>query len=217
MLFFSFISLCFFLRWVEIYAQLWDKAEGWMHSGSERSSAAFIFLLQRLHSHSWRLCNARPASLFSPSVALPSLPCTNLSISVDVLQCTVSNLLTPSRPTVTQISIYWMQNVSNSQQLFPSLLESQNALNREPAIWVFTSDLFYSLKCSSASPLHQLVSKFQTFGPISSIIFQLLCCLAVLNSMVNDTAIMNIKLNCCTDSQRKYLLYKIVSVENLTL
>lgn len=86
-----------------------------MHSGSERSSVAFIILLQRLHSHSWRLRNARPASLFSPSVALPSLPSANLSIGVDVLQCTVSTLLTPSRRTVTQIGIYWMQNVSRSQ------------------------------------------------------------------------------------------------------
>lgn len=108
----------------------------------------------------------------------------------------------------------WMRaghELPSSQQLFPSLLESQNALNHkrqcEPTVWVLQVTFFYSLKCSSASPLHRLVSKFQTFGPISSIIFKLLCCLAALDTLVNDTEIMNIKLNCCTDSLRKYLLY----------
>lgn len=47
-----------------------------------------------------------PHHFFSPSVALPSLPSANLSIGVDVLQRTILTLLTPSRPTVTQMSVY---------------------------------------------------------------------------------------------------------------
>lgn len=150
-------------------AQLWDKAGGWMHSGTERSSVAFIILLQRLHSHSWCLRNARPASLFSHSVALPSLPSANLSIGVDVLQCTVSTLLTPSRPTVTQISIYWMLNVSRSRAALLSATvpqfarkskHSKSRASMRASYLSFTSDLFYSLNVH----LHlHCINLFQNF------------------------------------------------------
>lgn len=122
----------------------------------------------------------------------------------------------PSRPFLHPADQQWLKSafiecwmwagreLPSSQQL---LLESQNALNHKRQMRAnlsFTSDLLYSLKCSSAFPLHQLVSKFQTFGPISSIIFKLLCCLAALNTLMK---IMNIKRKRCTDSLRKYLLY----------